>query len=200
AAAKCGLSISKLAVASNRNDILTRFFTSGTMKAESVHSTFSPSMDIQISSNFERLLFDLCGQDGCELVRYMEQMKGSGGFAVAPVQLAQARQIFSAARVDDALTLKTIADVYRESGYVLDPHSAVGVAAARQLARELPNPVVMLACAHPAKFPETIRRAIGIAPPLPPLVEDLLRKPERIVKLPADISVIQKFISERAVS
>ena len=125
-------------------------------------------MDIQISSNFERLLFDLCNGDGMQVKLYMDlQLSAKGEFTVTPVQLATARQVFTAARADDDLTLKTIADVYKESNYILDPHSAVGVAAARQLAKELPEPVICLATAHPAKFPDTIQRAIGLTPPLP---------------------------------
>ncbi len=197
AAYKCGLPVSKLAVASNRNDILTRFFTSGTMKADPVLSTLSPSMDIQISSNFERLLFDLCGSNSIQVQGMMNQMRGQGTFAVSQVQLAQARQIFTAARVDDEQTLQTIRDVYKESNYILDPHSAVGVAAARQLARELPEPIIMLGCAHPAKFPDTIQRAIGITPAVPPAVAELLQKPERKKLLPARSDAVEKFISER---
>ena len=194
AASKCGLPISKLAVASNRNDILTRFFTSGIMKAEAVHSTLSPSMDIQISSNFERLLFDLCSGDSGQLNDLMEQMRSKSEFKVSPVQLAIARQIFTAARSDDEETLQTICDVYEKNSYVLDPHSAVGVAVARKLAHELPEPVIMLACAHPAKFPETIKRAIKIEVPLPPPVSALLHKPERTTLLQADMKSVKSHI------
>jgi len=195
AAHKCWLPISKLAVASNQNDILTRFFNSGSMKAAPVAATLSPSMDIQISSNFERLLFDLCGGDSAQLRALMEQMCGQGAFEVSKLQLATARQIFTAARADDELTLQTIRDVYKESDYILDPHSAVGVAAARQLAKELPEPVVMLGCAHPAKFPETIKRAIGVTPELPAPVAALLKKPERTSLLPAAAKAVEQFIA-----
>jgi len=198
AASKCGLPISKLAVASNRNDILTRFFTSGMMKAEPVHSTLSPSMDIQISSNFERLLFDLCNGDSKQLGDLMEQMRSKGEFKVSQVQLAMARQIFTAARADDEETLQTIRDIHEKSGYVLDPHSAVGVAVAKKLAGELPEPVIMLACAHPAKFPETIKRAIGIAAPLPPSIAALLEKPERTTLLPAHAKAVISHIEKCA--
>jgi threonine synthase len=198
AAMQCGLPAGKLAVASNRNDILTRFFETGRMKAERAQASLSPSMDIQISSNFERLLFDLCGRNGSETQRLMEALRTAGEFSVTPKQLGQARQYFTAARVDDDLTLKTIADVYKESGYILDPHSAVGVAAARQLRRELPEPVVCLASAHPAKFPDTIREAIGITPPLPDAVAALLQKPERSVLLPADRFKVERFLAEKA--
>jgi threonine synthase len=141
AAKRCGLPISKLAIASNRNDILTRFFESGQMKAESVQSSLSPSMDIQISSNFERLLFDLCGGSGADVEKLMNTMRDQGEFTVTPQQLGQARQYFTAARVSDEETLATIASVYKESAYILDPHSAVAVAAARKLRQELPEPV-----------------------------------------------------------
>jgi threonine synthase len=197
AAMKCGLPISKLAVASNSNDILTRFFNSGQMRAEAVQSTLSPSMDIQISSNFERLLFDLCSKDATAVRKFMAQMQDQNAFSVAPVQLAEARQVFTAAHVDDVLTLKTIQDVYKESGYILDPHSAVGVAASRLLTRELPEPVISLACAHPAKFPEVIQRAIGVTPPLPPELATLLSKPERTSLLPANVAAVEKFMGER---
>ena len=127
-------------------------------------------MDIQISSNFERLLFDLCGSDGTAVDLSMSQLRARGEFQVSPLQLASARQLFTASRVDDAVTLQTIAEVYEETGYLLDPHSAVGIAAARQLSHELPDPVICLGCAHPAKFPGTIRRATGVTPELPPEV------------------------------
>jgi threonine synthase len=195
AAMKCGLPISKLAVASNRNDSLTRFFTSGKMQTDAVQSTVSPSMDIQISSNFERLLFDLCGGDGIAVNLRMNQLHALGEFAVTPLQLGMARQIFTAARVDDEQTTQTIADVYKESSYILDPHSAVGVAASRILARELPAPVICLGCAHPAKFPDTINRAVGVVPELPPAVAALMQKPERTTSSSADTLAIKKLIA-----
>jgi threonine synthase len=199
AASRCGVPVSKLAVASNSNDILARFFASGHMKTEASRLTLSPSMDIQISSNFERLLFDLCQGDGAQVRSCMDALRTKGEFTVTPVQLGMARQVFTAARADDELTLKTIKDVYKASSYILDPHSAVGVAAAKQLARELPEPVICLATAHPAKFPDAIRRAIGLAPPLPPAVTALLQKPERITTLPADAKAVEKYISEKVV-
>jgi threonine synthase len=197
AANQCGVPIAKLAVASNRNDILTRFFSSGSMKAEGVQSSLSPSMDIQISSNFERLLFDLCGRNGAEVHRLMESQRTTGNFTVSPLQLGKARQIFTAAKVDDEHTLQTIKEIYDETGYILDPHSAVGVGAARQLTRELPQPVISLACAHPAKFPDTIQRAIGIKPELPPAIMELMAKPERTSLLPATVQAVTEFISKK---
>jgi threonine synthase len=197
AAVRCGLPVARLAVASNRNDILTRFFETGRMKADTVQSSLSPSMDIQVSSNFERLLYDLCGRDGAEVQTLMDEMRDKGEFSVTPQQLGQARQFFSAARVGDEATLAAIAAVYKESGYILDPHSAVGVAAARMLRDELPEPVICLACAHPAKFPDTLQRAIGVTPALPGAVAELLKKPERTVLLPADRLKIERFMAEK---
>ena len=195
AATQCGVMTSKLAVASNANDILTRFFTSGSMKAETVQGTLSPSMDIQISSNFERLLFDLCGRDSAKLTGLMQDMQTKGGYVVSPMQLGMARQLFTAARADDVLTLKTIKDVYDAHGYILDPHSAVGMAAATLLSAELPDPVVTLACAHPAKFPATIDRAIGGCPRLPRDVAALMAKPERTELVSGHIDTVKSFIA-----
>ena len=197
AALRCGLPMTKLGVASNRNDILTRFFETGVMKAEGVQSSLSPSMDIQISSNFERLLFDLCGGSGAAVQKLMDAMRDNGEFSVTPEQIKQARKHFTAARASDEQTLTTIAAIHAQTGYVLDPHSAVGVAVARQLKAELPEPVVCLACAHPAKFPETIQRAIGQSPPLPPEVANLLKGPERTVLLPADRLKFINFLAEK---
>jgi threonine synthase len=197
AAMQCGLPVSKLAVASNRNDILPRFFASGHMQAEAVHATLSPSMDIQISSNFERLLFELCQQNGAQVTSLMNDLKTKGEFAVSPVQLGMARQTFTSASVNDDETQQTIKTVYAQSGYILDPHTAVGVCAARKLNKELPDPVISLACAHPAKFPDAIFRTLGIVPELPDSIATLLRKPERTSLLAAHINDVEKFISER---
>ena len=124
------------------------------MSTEPVRSTYSPSMDIQISSNFERLLFDLCGQDAVQLRAYMDDLKNTNGFSVSLNQLEQAREIFVAGRADDHETLATIAGTYKKHNYILDPHTAVGVKVAHDLAAQLPQPVICLATAHPAKFPE----------------------------------------------
>jgi threonine synthase len=197
AASRCGLPVAKLAVASNRNDILTRFFATGTMKAETVQSSLSPSMDIQISSNFERLLFDLCDRNSDSVRTKIDSLNKTGEFSVSAQQMDKARSEFTAARCDDERTLKTMAAVYKESGYMLDPHSAVGVSVARQLAKDLQQPIISLACAHPAKFPDTVHRAIGITPALPDAVAALLKKPERTTTLPATINAVTHFISQR---
>lgn len=194
AAAKCGLPVGKLVVASNSNDILTRFFATGRMKPEGVQATLSPSMDIQISSNFERLLFDLCDGDAATVRRLMEDLKTGGEFCVTEAQLAQAKTLFAAASATDEETVAVIRDIYQNHGYVLDPHTAVGVKAARELQEALSKPVVCLATAHPAKFPQTIESVLGFAPAVPPKTAALIRKPERTMLLEADAASVAAFI------
>jgi threonine synthase len=197
AAKKCGLPVEKLVVASNSNNILTRFFRTGRMTPDKVRTTFSPSMDIQISSNFERLLFDLCQGNSSEVRLMMADLKDKGSFSVLPDQLAHAHSIFDAAYATDDETLETMSSVYRACGYVLDPHTAVGFKAAEELAVRLAQPLVLLATASPAKFPETVQRALGFAPSLPERVASLISKPERTTKLSADLDQIEKFIEKR---
>ena len=194
AAAQMGLPIAKLAAATNVNNAVHRFFTIGTIAASQVQPTISPSMDIQVPSNLERLLFALSGQDGAALRGIM----AADTLRVSPMALGQARQYFTSAAIDDATTLAEIAKTYQDHGYLLDPHGAVGVAAARQLTKELPDPVVCLACAHPAKFPETIFRAIGKKPDLLPSVAALYERPERIAILPPDLERVTDYIRQRA--
>jgi threonine synthase len=194
AAMKCGLPIEKLVVATNSNDILARFFAKGTMNPEGVHGTLSPSMDIQISSNFERLLFDLCAQDATQVRGYMNDLKNKGSFAVSKAQLALAHTMFSAGSANDEETLATIADVYKKHNYILDPHTAVGVKVAQGLASQLSQPVFCLATADASKFPETIIRALGFAPPVPVKTAALIRQPERTTLLPAQKQRVADYI------
>ena len=197
-----GVPIERLVVGSNANDILTRFFTTGTMAATAVTPTLSPSMDIQISSNFERLLFDLHQRDGGRLVEAMGRFRSAGSFSVAPSELATARALFAAYRADDEDTRATIARVWRESGEVIDPHTAVGVHAARAARADgaVPSavPLVALACAHPAKFPEAVAGATGVRPALPARLGDLEQRPERVTVLPADLGAVQAFVRRHA--
>jgi len=200
AAMKCGLPMGKLVIASNSNDILTRFFSTGKMLPEPVKGTLSPSMDIQISSNFERLLFDLCAQDATQVRQLMAELKSGEGFSVSSAQLEQARHVFLAGRADDSETLKTIADIHTKYDYVLDPHTAVGVKVARDLAAQIPGPVVCLATAHPAKFPDTVERAIGQRPIVPAQTAALISGAERTTLLAADMQQITAFIKKRKTS
>lgn len=186
AARKMGVPIKSLIVATNENDILARFFQSGTMEAKDVHPTLSPSMDIQISSNFERYLFDVVGRDAEKLKALMEEFKRDGKYAAA------IGSDFTAHRCDDVQTLAVIKKVYRETGYVLDPHSAVGMAAALEM--KSAGPIVTLATAHPAKFPDAVEKATGTRPALPPHLADLMGRPEYFDKLPNDLNGLQGFI------
>jgi len=201
-AREMGASVDSLIVGSNKNDILTRFFESQQMVADGVVPTLSPSMDIQVSSNFERLLFEMNDRDGAVTAHQLSTFRSTGQLAVEPDQFATwAAPVFKAARCNDELTLSTMADVYRESGMLIDPHTAVGVSAARQLraqkedqSRESGVPVVTMATAHPAKFPDAVKKATGIHPELPEHLADLLERPERTNNLPNDLAAVQAFV------
>jgi threonine synthase len=166
------------------------------LRVDTVHPTLSPSMDIQVASNFERLLFDLYNRDGKALSAAMQTFRATGVMSLGEERLRQARQVFAGHRVDDDETLATIAEVYRATGEVLDPHSAVGVAGARAVPRPSTMPVITLATAHPAKFPDAVERAIGTRPALPPRLADLLGRPERVDVLPNDIEQLKTFVRD----
>jgi threonine synthase len=197
-----GLPVETLVVGSNSNDILARFFASGSMVAAPVVPTLSPSMDIQISSNFERLLFDLLDRDGAAVTEALNRFRTEGKFAVTDAQLARALAIFSGHRVDEAATMATIADVWKGSLYLLDPHTAVGIGAAKAAVaagRVDPSvPMVVLATAHPAKFPDAVEKATGRRPDLPPRLSDLYVREERLSELPNDLAAVQDFVTARA--
>ena len=198
-AREMGASVDSLIVGSNKNDILTRFFESHQMVADGVVPTLSPSMDIQVSSNFERLLFEMNDRDGAVTAHQLSTFRSTGQLAVEPDQFATwAAPVFKAARCNDELTLSTMADVYRESGMLLDPHTAVGLSAARQIrARQEDQsgvPVVTLATAHPAKFPDAVIKATGVHPNLPEHLADLLERPERTNNLANDLAAVQAFV------
>jgi threonine synthase len=193
---RMGQPIGELIVASNSNDILPRVFNTGKHELGQVQATISPSMDIQISSNFERLLFEMYGRDPRKVVSLMRELKESKRFDVSPESLATLAGLFSAERVDEDRTLATIEQVYRETGYVLDPHTAVGVAASR-IASDVLGPVVTLATAHPAKFPDAVAQATGSRPALPPFLADLYERDERYDVLPNDLQAVQNFIAGR---
>ncbi len=197
AARNMGLPIDKLVLVTNRNDILARLLATGEMRVDTVHPTLSPSMDIQVASNFERLLFDLYGRDGKALAADMQSFRKTGAMSLGEARLRQARQVFTGHRVDDEETLATIAEVHRATAEVLDPHSAVGVAGARAIPRPAAVPAVTLATAHPAKFPDAVERAIGIRPALPPQLAALLQRPERAAGLPNDIEQLKTFVRDR---
>ncbi|MPZ08579.1 MAG: threonine synthase [Kiloniellaceae bacterium] len=196
-AGRMGLPVAQLIVGSNRNDILTRFFDSGTMAVGGVSPTISPSMDIQISSNFERLLFDVFQRDGTKVKQVMAGFRKSGSFAVSAEEHQRLRRLFDAHRFDDSETAAEIAARLQESGELLDPHSAIGTAAARAETRPEIAAVVALACAHPAKFPEAVEQACGVRPELPARLADLYEREERCSTLPNDLAILQDFIRDR---
>ncbi len=197
AARRMGIPVRRLIVGSNRNDVLTRFFETGAMTLSAVHPTLSPSMDIQISSNFERLLFELYDGDGAAVRSLIEKLRSAGRFAVAEDKLARAREVFAAVRFDDAETLRGIAETYAQTGIVVDPHTAVGLLAARACRPEPEVPVITLATADPAKFPGAVERAIGLRPALPPALSDLHRRKERRTLQPNDAGAVRRFIQDR---
>ena len=155
-------------------------------------------MDIQVSSNFERLVFDAYGQDGDSVRRLMQNLQQSGAFEIDALRLETMRTIFAAARVDEDRTSETIARMLKETGELIDPHTAVGVAAAEDERGDLGTPMVTLATAHPAKFPDAVARATGVHPVLPPRMSDLFEREERLDDLPNDLAAVQAFIRQRA--
>jgi threonine synthase len=188
-----GVPIRRLVIATNRNDLLERVLDTGRYEVRGVHPTLSPSMDIQVSSNFERLLFEEGGRDPRRVVGWMEDLRRDGAFTVGDDVLARLRATFGAASVDDDTTRATMRDVYARTGTLIDPHTAVGVAAAR--ARPLPGaPMVVLATAHPAKFPDAVLEATGVHPALPPRLADLFDRPERCEHLDADVGAVRRWI------
>lgn len=196
-AKQMGAPIRRLVVASNENDILTRFFESQNMNVTGVHPTLSPSMDIQVSSNFERLLFEMNGRDGGMTAAQLQRFRDRGVLSVEQDQYEQwIAPTFRASRASDHDTLATIRSVYEEHGMLIDPHTAVGVKAAREQAED-GVPMLTLATAHPAKFPDAVERATGVRPELPEHLADLFSKPERTNDLPNDLAAVEAFVANR---
>lgn len=198
-ARRTGLAASQFVIASNSNDILTRWLASGVMETKGVHPTISPAMDIQVSSNHERLLFELFERDAERTAQAMAQFRAEGRIDTGQTRLAGVSEVFDGASIDDTATRAEIGRTYAETGVILDPHTAVGVAAARQARRDPDVPMVCLATASPAKFPEAVEQAIGVRPELPPHLADLLDRVERYEELPADLDQIKDYI-RRAVT
>lgn len=197
AAGRMGLPVSQLVVGSNRNDILTRFFETGTMDMLPVEPSLSPSMDIQVSSNFERLLYDLLDQDGDAVAGTLSSFRASGRFDLAPERLQRARRLFDGYRLDDEETLAEVARLHRTTGEIIDPHSAIGIAAARARRREDVPVMIAMATAHPAKFPDAVERGCGIRPALPSALADLYEREERLTSLPNDLTGLMAFVEEK---
>jgi threonine synthase len=198
-ARRMGLPIDRLMVATNANDILHRALTTGTYAVQAVTPTTSPSMDIQVSSNFERLLFEAHGRDGAAVRGLMRLLAEARAFTIAEEPLRRIRAEFESQAVGEAEVADEIGATWREAGYLIDPHTAVGVRAARSLLAHRPEtPVVALATAHPAKFPEAVERATGRYPALPSHLADLMDRPERFTVLANDQLAVERVIRERA--
>jgi len=197
AARQMGLPISHFVIGTNSNDILARFFESGTMTMTEVVPTYSPSMDIQVSSNFERLLFDLYDRNGVTLADAMTAFRSTGTLKVGANAFAGVRELFDAGRVDEPGTLAAIADCRKRFGETIDPHTAVGYAVAQQHRRDPAIPMVVLATAHPAKFPDAVEKATGERPKLPARLADLMDRAERVDGLRNDVEALKAMIDER---
>ncbi|MGF1514341.1 MAG: threonine synthase [Elainellaceae cyanobacterium] len=198
-AKQLGAPIGHLVIASNRNDILPRSYRAGTMVLNRTVSTLSMSMDIQIPSNFERLLYLLVDRDAETLCKLLQDFRAEGECVLPDAVVKRWHQDFLAYSVDDALTKDTIAAVHRENGVLIDPHTAVGVAAARQARAEgLTGPLVSLACAHPAKFPKAVQAATGESPALPEFMADLFERQERLEVLPNSFEALKQQIQSVA--
>ncbi|MFL5145015.1 MAG: threonine synthase, partial [Microvirga sp.] len=193
-AKRMGLPIERLMVATNANDILDRALTGGRYEIRGVTPTTSPSMDIQVSSNFERLLFEANERDAATVRGLMAGLSQSRSFAIAPEPLARIRRDFASAAVDEESVAQEMRRTYGDAGYLLDPHTAVGVHAGRALVDEDPRtPVIALSTAHPAKFPDAVLRATGVRPELPPHLAELMDRRERFARLANDQAAIERF-------
>ncbi len=187
-----GLPIERLVIATNHNDILHRALSSGAYLPDGVKPSISPSMDIQVSSNFERALFDAHGRDGRAVAQLMAELKGGGGFHISQGALEFLREAFVSGRASEDETRATIARIFQETGEVLCPHTAVGVHVAEGFVSA--TPMITLATAHPAKFPDAVEAAIGARPGLPAHMADLFERPERVARLPNDLGAVQAHI------
>ena len=194
-ARRMGLPIEKLVIATNQNDILHRTLTSGAYTTSGVTPSISPSMDIQVSSNFERALFDAYGREGAAVAQLMDELKSDGGFKVSQGALQILRETFASGRVSEDETTETIRAMHKHTGEILCPHTAVGVkVAADHLGA---TPMITLATAHPAKFPDAVEAASGLRPPLPNRMADLYERPERVTPVANDLAALETLIKER---
>ena len=194
-ARQMGLAVDRFIVASNRNDILTQFFTTGSMAIAEVHATMSPSMDIQVSSNLERLLFEVLDRDGIRTAELVERFRATGELRIESRLLRKLAHGWSGVRVDEDETAAAIAELYRDTGMIIDPHTAVGLAAAQRSRHNSDGSLVVLATAHPAKFGDAVEAAIGARPSLPPALVELAERPERCRRLPNDLSAVKAHVA-----
>lgn len=196
-AQQMGLPIERLVIATNENDIITRCIQSGIYEMRDVSVTTSPSMDIQISSNFERLLFEAYGRDAEPVRRLMANLRQSGSFTIDQAALSTITKTFTAGRSDVAETAAMIKNMLEKNGYLLDPHTAIGV----KVAREQPKsaaPMVILATAHPAKFPDAVQEASDVTPSLPAWLGDLMDRKENYTVLHNDLKIVEDYIKDHS--
>lgn len=195
---KMGLPVRQLIVATNANDILARALNAGDYSVRAVAPTTSPSMDIQVSSNFERLLFDLCGRDAARLSGLMATFEATKSLRLPDDIREGATALFQAYRADEPTTAATMLAAWTQVHTVIDPHTATGLAAAWASDLDPAVPLVVLATAHPAKFPDAVTAATGVAPRLPDRMGDLMTRPERYDVLPNDLAAIQAYVVDAA--
>ena len=187
----------RLIVGTNRNDSLARFFSTATLSTGEVSPTLSPSMDIMIPSNLERLIFDIFGRDSKATTDFMQQVRQAGTATVPADRFSSLGDVWTSRRTDDPATLEVIGKTYRDTGRLIDPHTAVGLAAAQELHTE-GEPTVVLATAHPAKFPDAVKQATGITPDLPDSMADLHERTERYAVLDNDFAAVRRHIEKHA--
>jgi threonine synthase len=193
-AKRTGLPVNKLTIATNRNDILTRFFDTGQMKTEKVMPSLSPSMDIQVSSNFERYLCEIMERDHGALTKLMQSFKTGGSFKIAEKLMTAARSDFHAVRCSDIQTIDSMKECFKATGRLIDPHTAVALHAAMNGTSDPSTPSIILSCAHPAKFSDAVTQATGISPELPPEFVDLLTSKEYFETLPNNPQEVKSYI------
>ncbi|WP_323763620.1 threonine synthase [Marinovum sp.] len=197
-AKRMGLPIDRLVIATNQNDILHRCLSTGAYAKDAVHASISPSMDIEVSSNFERALFDAYDRDGNAIGQLMDEL-GQGGFSVSQGALERLREHFDSGRASEDETMATIAHARKTMGELLCPHSAVGVKVAEEQ-RVAQTPMITLATAHPAKFPDAVEKAAGVRPGLPQRMADLYERPERVTRVSNDLAALETHIREKIAS
>jgi threonine synthase len=193
-AKRMGLPVRRLRIATNVNDILARTLKTGIYEVREVHATASPSMDIQVSSNFERLLFEAGGRDAGAVRRLMEQLKQSGRFVLPDVMLAAIREAFDAGRADETETAAEIRAAWREAGELVDPHTAVALSVAERDSSDTGVPNIVLSTAHPAKFPDAVEAACGMRPQLPAWLDGLMARHEQVKIMKNDQSEVERFV------
>jgi threonine synthase len=193
-AQRMGLPVDRLVIATNVNDILARTLATGTYEVREVTATTSPSMDIQVSSNFERLLFEACRRDAAQVRGAMASLAQSRRFSISTEALSAIRGHFSAGRADEDETAATIRTTLRETSHLVDPHTAVGLAVAEKEVGKTTTPMIVLGTAHPAKFPQAVETACGVRPALPDWLDDLPGRKERVATIPVDQAAIETFI------